>query len=105
MSERDFTQSVRGLGPNHIKADCSHEARRYRHSTDIEVSEASYNCKIGFIEILVFNISFKYQQLLGIFDISSKGVVHHTKFRTPVYPERWHIQNQRHIQNPVKPLR
>ena len=23
-------------------------------------------------------------------------------FRTPVYSERWHIQNPRHIQNPVK---
>ena len=48
LSERDFTQSVRGLGPNHTKADCSHEASEYRCSMDIKVSEATYNCKIGF---------------------------------------------------------
>ena len=26
-------------------------------------------------------------------------------FRTPLYSERWHIQNLRHIQNPVVHLR
>ena len=40
MSGRDFTRSVRGLGPNHKKADCSHVAGEYRRSTDIEMSEA-----------------------------------------------------------------
>ena len=64
MSERDFTRSVRGLGPNHKKADCNHGARIYRRLTDIEVSEATNNCRIGFIEILVFNISFSINNYL-----------------------------------------
>ena len=25
-------------------------------------------------------------------------------FRTPIYSERWHFQDLRHIQNPLKPL-
>ena len=64
MSESDFIRSVRELGSNHIKADCSHEASGYRRSMDIEVSEATYNCKTGFIEILVFNISFNINSYL-----------------------------------------
>ena len=27
LSEWDFTRSVRGLGPNHIKVDCRRETR------------------------------------------------------------------------------
>ena len=58
MSGRDFTRSVCGLEPTHVRADCSYEANEYRRSKDIEMSKASYNCKIGFMEILVFNITF-----------------------------------------------
>ena len=44
--------------PNHIKTVFNHEVSR--RSADIEVSEAIYNCKIGFMEILVFKNSVKY---------------------------------------------
>ena len=32
-----------------------------RRSADIEVSEAIYNCKIGFMEILISKNSFSYK--------------------------------------------
>ena len=64
MSERGFTRSVPGLGPNHVKADCRDEAIGYKRLTDIEVSEATYNCKLEFIEILVFTISFNINNYL-----------------------------------------
>ena len=32
---------------------------------DINVSEATYNCKIGFLKILVFNNSSKYNSYLA----------------------------------------
>ena len=46
--QKGTLHSVQGLWPNHTKADCSHEASEYRCSMDIKVSEATYNCKIGF---------------------------------------------------------
>ena len=79
VSERDFTRSVRGLWPNHIKVDCSHEASGYRGLTDIEVSEATFNCKIGSIEILLFKISIL--TITWYFYTPSKAVVHRTKLR------------------------
>ena len=35
-----------------------------RRSTDIEMSEATYTCKIWFMEILVFKTSFKHENYL-----------------------------------------
>ena len=56
---------------------------KYRHLMDIEVSKATYNCKIGFIDFL-FNYP-KLPLILTItwyFDTPSIGVVHHTKSGT-----------------------
>ena len=41
-----------------MTADYSREASVYRRSMNMEASEATYNCKIGFVEALVCNISF-----------------------------------------------
>ena len=58
-----YTKCLR-TRPNHIKVDCSHETSGYRRSTDTEVPEATYNCKIGFIEVSVFNIIFDVNNYL-----------------------------------------
>ena len=42
----------------------------------------------------------KVEAYLELWHIDNRGI-----FITPIYSERWHIQNMRHIQNPVKHLR
>ena len=53
-----------GTRPNDIEAHFSHEASGYQVFMDIEVSETTYSCNIGFIEILVFKISFNVNSCL-----------------------------------------
>ena len=53
-----------------------------RRSADIEVSEATYNYKIGFMEILVSEIALSVT-ITRYFETTSKVTVYRKKFSNP----------------------